>query len=217
MNNKLISSVIISSSILAYTALTPAAVLSSGNGSEVCQNPQIKSYKSDSESQMTYTDSNNIIDSVCIKSGSKMFNGNQHSSPLGNGTYENGCYEVSGVGSNTVTVKKLKDGNTCQGLSHLDIFTKQATEEQNNTESKKEDKVTIVEKVVEKIVEKRVEVIKEKEVIKQVEKPIEVLSSNTTQLADTGLGLNIIQKGLISAVLFILSFPLSLSLKKLFI
>lgn len=188
MTNIIIKSALVSSSILIISALKPTAALSSGNGSEVCLNPTIKSYESGNESQMNYSDSNNIIESICIKSGSKMFDGNQHSSPLGNGTYENGCYEVSGVGTNTVTVKRLKEDNTCQGLSHLDIFTKENI--QVITESK---------------VEKRIEVITETQ---------EVLSSNTTQLANTGIILTLTQKIIISAGLIISSLPLSAILKK---
>lgn len=67
--------------------------------------------------------SGNTVDGVCIKSGSNMFNGNKHSDVLGNGTYENGCYEVAGVDTQVVTVTRLLDGNTCQGISHIDIIT----------------------------------------------------------------------------------------------
>src|SRR5690606_29198955 len=45
--------------------------------------------------------SGNLVTGVCIKSGSNMFDDNQHSGVLGNGTYEDGCYTVSGVGSQT--------------------------------------------------------------------------------------------------------------------
>lgn len=63
----------------------------------------------------------NVVDGVCIKSGNNMFNGNKHSGVLGNGTYENGCYQVVGVGTQQVTVTRLKSGPSCQGISHIDV------------------------------------------------------------------------------------------------
>ena len=66
--------------------------------------------------------SGNIVNGVCIKSGSNMFGGNQHSGVLGNGTYETGCYQVEGVGTQEVTVTRLLSGPNCQGISHIDIL-----------------------------------------------------------------------------------------------
>ncbi len=68
----------------------------------------------------------NVAEGVCIKSGENMFNGNQHSQVLGNGTYENGCYQVSGVGTQEVTVARLKGGSDCQGISHIDVLVGEA-------------------------------------------------------------------------------------------
>lgn len=70
----------------------------------------------------------NIVDGVCIKSGANMFGGNQHSNVLGNGTYENGCYKVEGVGTQTVTVTRLLSGPNCQGISHIDVIVSEAPE-----------------------------------------------------------------------------------------
>ncbi|HEX5798306.1 MAG TPA: hypothetical protein VFX79_03030 [Candidatus Saccharimonadales bacterium] len=65
--------------------------------------------------------SGKVVKGVCIKSGSNMFGGNQHSGVLGNGTYENGCYQITGVGTQQVTVTRLKGGSSCQGISHIDV------------------------------------------------------------------------------------------------
>ena len=66
--------------------------------------------------------SGKVVNSICIKSGSNMF-GDGHSDRLTtNTTYENGCYEVTGIGSQTVTVKKVGSGNNCQDLSHVDVY-----------------------------------------------------------------------------------------------
>ena len=64
--------------------------------------------------------SGNIVSGVCIKSGANMFGGNQHSGVLGNGTYEDGCYRVEGVGTQVVTVTRLQSGSDCQDISHID-------------------------------------------------------------------------------------------------
>jgi hypothetical protein len=62
-----------------------------------------------------------VVTGVCIKSGSGMF-GDSHSESLGNGTYENGCYTVTGVNTSTVTVTRNFNTNTCKGISHLDVY-----------------------------------------------------------------------------------------------
>jgi hypothetical protein len=64
----------------------------------------------------------NQVDGVCIKSGANMFDGNKHSDVLDNGTYEEGCYEVSGVSTQVVTVERLLSGSTCQAISHIDVI-----------------------------------------------------------------------------------------------
>lgn len=64
----------------------------------------------------------NIVNGVCIKSGANMFDGNKHSEVLGNGTYEDGCYDVDGVGTQVVSVTRLLSGNTCQAISHIDLI-----------------------------------------------------------------------------------------------
>lgn len=104
-----------------------ARTLAAGNGSEVCPNP-IQADIGGSENSISYTaPSDNQITGVCIKSGEKMFGGNQHSGSLGNGTHENNCYRISGVGTQTVTVERVREDNDCQGLSHIDVFYSSST------------------------------------------------------------------------------------------
>ncbi len=65
----------------------------------------------------TFTaDEGEIVDGVCIKSG------NLHTGALGNGLHEDGCYQVSGVGTQTVTVRRVQPGPDCQDLSHVDVL-----------------------------------------------------------------------------------------------
>jgi hypothetical protein len=72
----------------------------------------------------------NTVTGVCIKSGNNMFSGNQHSGVLGNGTYENECYTVVGVGTQEVTVTRIGEGSNCQGISHIDVvFTGEEAKE----------------------------------------------------------------------------------------
>ncbi len=63
-----------------------------------------------------------IVTDVCIKAGTNMFDGG-HSGKLGNGTFEDGCYQVSGVGTSTVTVERIGNDPPCQEISHIDVYT----------------------------------------------------------------------------------------------
>lgn len=68
--------------------------------------------------------SGNVVSGVCIKSGNNMFvSTNKHSTMLGNGSYESGCYTIAGVGTQFLTVTRNLSGSNCQAISHLDIAT----------------------------------------------------------------------------------------------
>lgn len=93
----------------------------SGGKNDECEDAQTRSIEG-SENEVTYQAPNGqTVSGVCIKSGTNMF-GDTHSESLGNGTYENGCYEVSGVGTSTVHVQRVGDGRYCQGISHIDVY-----------------------------------------------------------------------------------------------
>jgi hypothetical protein len=64
------------------------------------------------------------VDGVCIKSGNNMFDPDKHSGVLDNGNYENECYTVAGVGTQTVTVTRNFESDNCQGISHIDVVVK---------------------------------------------------------------------------------------------
>lgn len=99
------------------------ATYATGDGSPAeCENPNTKSEGSPDLLTVTAPGSQ-TVSGVCIKSGTNMFGGTSHSGLLDNGTFETGCYSVSGVGTNTVTVTRIgNDSPTCQGLSHIDVF-----------------------------------------------------------------------------------------------
>lgn len=86
-----------------------------------------------------------VVDGVCIKSGENMFDGNQHSGVLVNGTYEDDCYKVEGVGTQEVTVTRLFESSDCQGISHIDVFVSKT--ENGDEEEDEEDGVTLGEQV----------------------------------------------------------------------
>jgi hypothetical protein len=89
-----------------------------------CADADYRSYESGDEDEMVFQASEGEeVTGVCIKSGINMFDSG-HSGVVGNGTYEDGCYLVEGVGTSEVKVTRLKEGRYCQGLSHLDIYTK---------------------------------------------------------------------------------------------
>jgi hypothetical protein len=104
----------------AFVGLTAGAVSADGNGSpDDCKTD----FGATGDPVASYdAGDGNIVDGVCIKSGSNMFDGNQHSDVLGNGVYEDGCYEVSGVGTQVATVTRLEDGSDCQAISHIDLI-----------------------------------------------------------------------------------------------
>jgi hypothetical protein len=101
--------------------LQNSQVLAHGGLNSECED--VPDIESGSGSFKTYTaPSGQIVTGVCIKSGTNMF-GDSHSGVLGNGTYENNCFVVSGISTQTVTVTKLGSGNNCQDLSHIDVYT----------------------------------------------------------------------------------------------
>lgn len=78
-----------------------------------------------------------IIDSICIKSGIKMFGGSGHSDLItADGDYggpapgRSDCYTVSDIGTSTVSVTRNSSGQSaglwCQQISHIDHFTAEA-------------------------------------------------------------------------------------------
>ncbi len=65
----------------------------------------------------TYTTSaDKVISEIIIKSGVACI------SFTSNGS--DGCYSVSGIGTQTVTIQRVGDGSTCQEISHVLIYTR---------------------------------------------------------------------------------------------
>ena len=70
--------------------------------------------------------SGEIVTGVCIKSGSDTFAGGlQHSGLItADGLYGvNDCYEVSGIGTSTVSVTLNSQASGCKDVSHIDVNT----------------------------------------------------------------------------------------------
>jgi hypothetical protein len=73
-----------------------------------------------------------VITGICIKSGEGSFGPgtqDQHSDLITvDGDYgENDCFNVSGIGTDTVTVTR-EDNPDCHEISHVDVFTEEAPE-----------------------------------------------------------------------------------------
>jgi hypothetical protein len=65
----------------------------------------------------TYTTSaGKVISEIIIKAGQNCVSFTSSGS--------DGCYEVSGIGTQTVTIKRIGDGKTCQEISNVLIYTK---------------------------------------------------------------------------------------------
>ncbi|MCR4306136.1 MAG: hypothetical protein NUV73_03575 [Candidatus Daviesbacteria bacterium] len=95
-------------------------ILADGENSPVeCTNAEGSAQGNDNILSVT-APAGEIVDGVCIKSGSNMFGETGHSGVLGNGTFEDGCYSISGVGTATATVTRVGSGSDCQELSHID-------------------------------------------------------------------------------------------------
>jgi len=118
-------------------ARDPMGALATGNGSpDECDDPDDKVPPPDeiigesfSETAATLkAPDGQVITAICIKSGKKMFGGSGHSGRITeDGLYGgphpgSNCYDVSGLGTDTVKVVKTDNGPSCQDLSHIDIF-----------------------------------------------------------------------------------------------
>ncbi|MCH7900255.1 MAG: hypothetical protein IH818_05040 [Acidobacteria bacterium] len=111
--------------LAALTAVTVAFALvlvygaparADGNGSPTECMTEFEA-SGDKDEQSFTADPGKIVDGVCIKSGSL------HTGALGNGLHVDECYEVSGVGTQTVVVKRVGDpGRECQEISHVDVL-----------------------------------------------------------------------------------------------
>ena len=120
---------LITAIVLVSTA-SRQPVVADGGPNDECEDAQATSITTGNGSERSYStgDANVVVSGVCIKSGSGMF-GDSHSESLDNGLYEAGCYEVAGVGTSTVTVKKLLSGSSCKDISHLDVYTRVVEQE----------------------------------------------------------------------------------------
>jgi hypothetical protein len=115
---------------------TPASADGQGSPAACNDGPNVDGNISpDSDDLATHTvAAGNVVTGVCIKSGQEL----GHTGPLANGTYDgNGnpvapgsptaCYTVSGVGTQTVTVRRVGSGPDCQAISHIDVPFEMAT------------------------------------------------------------------------------------------
>lgn len=110
--------------------LVNSLVGASGGDNDECEDAQETSFEDGDEDEMEYTaPEGQIVTGVCIKSGNNMFL-DGHSESLEDGDYEDGCYTIEGVGTDTIVVERNFESKTCQGISHLDIYT----DDQNNNE-----------------------------------------------------------------------------------
>lgn len=109
--------------LLGSNLLVNSLVGASGGDNDECEDAQETSFEDGDEDEMEYTaPEGQIVSGVCIKSGNNMFS-DGHSESLEDGDYEDGCYTIEGVGTNTIIVERNFESNTCQGISHLDIYT----------------------------------------------------------------------------------------------
>lgn len=121
MKKLLIFLFVITFVVLSQSFGQPA--IADGGRNHECENAQGKT-EAGNQNSLSYTaPSGKIVTGVCIKSGTNMFNGDGHSDTItSNGSIENNCYNITGIGTQTVTVSRQGSGSTCQGLSHIDVY-----------------------------------------------------------------------------------------------
>lgn len=129
-------SMLTASVLLFVQAALPMVALADGNGStDECKDQTTNVIGGVEGTANTITKdvgAGKVATGVCIKSGDNMFGETKHSTALVNGTYsglsedggseEPACYTVTGVGTQTVTVQRVTESDTCQGLSHIDVI-----------------------------------------------------------------------------------------------
>ena len=115
---------IIFASLYVYTNnYSSNGVYAQGGRNAECEDAQVGGYDAGTGSAKVYTNtSGQVVSGVCIKAGTNMFEGDGHSGILGNGTYETACYTILGVGTGSLTVTKNFSSDSCQDISHLDIY-----------------------------------------------------------------------------------------------
>ncbi|HEX5141952.1 MAG TPA: hypothetical protein VFX19_13495, partial [Dehalococcoidia bacterium] len=116
----------------------PPRASADGNGSPTAcldTTPGVMGSVTGTDDLVTSTvEADEVVTGVCIKSGANMFPPDTHSGVLDNGTYENDCYQVSGVGTQTVTVTRIgTPSSTCQAISHIDVVFEQAPPPETGT------------------------------------------------------------------------------------
>ena len=66
---------------------------------------------------VTYAADSSIITGVCVKAG------NTYRHTFFTTDVNTGCYDIKGIGTSKITVERLREGRTCQGLSHIDVLS----------------------------------------------------------------------------------------------
>lgn len=100
-------------------------------GPDECRstNPQVFSvfadYPGQSGDAVSFTAPNGfVVDAACINASDGSFaSTDNHSDPLGNGDHEGGCYSISGVDTQAVTVtRNAVPGSLCGDIQHVDFL-----------------------------------------------------------------------------------------------
>ena len=88
--------------------------------------------KSDSDGNPSDTvwgpaEAGSVVSAVCIKAGTYKVSTGSDGTLLGEGG--TACYEVSGIGTDTVTVTKIGEGSGCKDISHFEVKLEEETGE----------------------------------------------------------------------------------------
>lgn len=93
------------------TSFYPKKVFAAGGG---CEDASSQSITGTDNFVSFSAPSGQVVTSVCVKSSTSHTTFSSNTS--------NGCYSISGIGTQTVTVTRVDSGSSCQEISHVDVY-----------------------------------------------------------------------------------------------
>lgn len=109
--------------IVMFFSLSATVVKVQGQGQGNCLDPNTPGFIKEDTGGTSVTitaDSGYVITSVTVKAGSDQSSDSYCTTYTANGTYS--CYTVTGLGTGSVTVTKIGEGQNCKDISHLEAI-----------------------------------------------------------------------------------------------
>ncbi|MFC1626703.1 hypothetical protein ACFL1P_00700 [Patescibacteria group bacterium] len=111
--------VLILLSIALITITNYSQVSAHGGRNNECLNGiNVESGTGDEKSYQSTA--NTIITGLCIKAGNSMFEDGHSEIITSNGITE--CYDITGIGTEVITITRQENSSSCKELSHIDVY-----------------------------------------------------------------------------------------------